>query len=137
MRNRSQIARAMAVLLWVAVFMVAISCAGTQKQQIISGSYKALSLGGNSYDAAMKGVADLYKQKLVDDTVKMAALELGQKYHDAYHSAVEALKIYAETDTETPETLQEKIYNVGEALGKLLAYINPFLQKYGMEEVTR
>lgn len=126
----------LAVLVAVAVMVAAmlVGCGGTQKAQIVDGSYKALSIGGNTYDAAMAGVAELYKQGHVGDEEKMQALELGNYYHDAYHTAVEALKEYAGTDVEVGD-LQTKLLKVGEALGRLLAYINPLLNKYGMEAV--
>ena len=116
------------------VAMLAMGCAGQQKKDVVKGTYRALSIGGNSYDAAMSGVADLYKQGHIGEAEKAKALELANAYHDAYHVAVEALKTYAETDVESGE-LQEKLLRVGAALGKLLEYINPLLGKYGMEVI--
>jgi hypothetical protein len=122
----------MAVLVTIAA--LALGCAGPTKQGIVSGTYKALSIGGNSYDAAMTGIGDLYRQGLVTEEQKAEAIKVGNYYHDAYHAAVESLKTYAGTDVETGD-LQQKVYAVGTALGKLLAYINPLLSKYGMEVV--
>lgn len=122
------------LVLMITALMVA-GCGGTTKQKVSAGTYKALAIGGNTYDAAMKGVADLYRNQHVGEEEKAEAIRLGGFYHDAYHAAVESLKTYVETDVETPEDLQTKLIAVGQALGKLLAYINPLLSKYGMEVI--
>ena len=121
----------MAVLVMIAA---TLGCASNTKKDVVSGTYKALSIGGNAYDAAMSGIGDLYRQGHVGEDVKAEAIKIGNVYHDAYHAAVEALKTYAETDVEVGD-LQQKVYAVGAALGKLLAYINPLLSKYGMEAI--
>lgn len=122
------------LVLMITALMMA-GCAGTQKQKVSSATYKALAIGGNAYDAAMKGIADLHRQGHVGEEEKAEAIKLGGYYFDAYHAAVESLKTYVETDVETPDDLQAKLLAVGQALGKLLAYINPLLNKYGMEVV--
>lgn len=126
-------ARISLVLMITALMMA--GCAGTQKQKVSAGTYKALAIAGNTYDAAMKGIADLHRNGHVGDEEKAEAVRLGGFYFDAYHAAVESLKTYVETDVETPADLQSKLLAVGAALGKLLAYINPLLNKYGMEVI--
>ena len=121
------------LVLMVAALMMA-GCAGTEKQKVVRGTYRALSIGGNSYDAAMSGVGDLYKQGHIGEEEKAEAIKIADVYSDAYHAAVEALKTYAGTDVEVGD-LQTKLYAVGAALGKLLAYINPLLNKYGLEVI--
>lgn len=118
----------------VLVMAVAISygCAGRTKKDYVSGSYKALAVGGNSYNAAMSGIAELYKKGYIGDAEKEQALKLATYYYTAYHMAVEALKVYAEEGEGDPEYLQLKLMSVSRALGKLLGYINPILGKYGL-----
>lgn len=125
-------ARISLVLMITALLMA--GCGGTEKQKVVRGTYKALSIGGNAYDAAMKGIGDLYKQGHIGEEEKAEAIKIAHVYSDAYHAAVEALKTYAATDIEAGD-LQQKIYAVGTALGKLLAYLNPLLNKYGMEVI--
>lgn len=119
----------------VAIFLV-VACAAGQVTSFKAASYRALTIMGTSYDTAMTGVAALHRNGLVDDTVKAEAIRLGDIYHDSYHAAVDALKVFAESADEAQyNNAQEKIAAVGQALGKLLGYVNPILVKHGMKEV--
>jgi len=126
------------LMVWLPIFVLCFalvnSCATGQQSKIVSDSYKALSLGGHAYDVGMTGIASLHRNGVVGDDVKAKTIELGGFYHDAYHSAVEALTLYAETDGEEGD-IQTKLLKVGEQLGKFLAYINPILIEHGMGEV--
>ncbi len=126
-----RIARRMSLVL-IVLFLAA--CATGSQSKIVSDSYKALSLGGHAYDVGMTGIASLHRNGVVGDDVKAKTIELGGFYHDAYHSAVEALTLYAETDGEEGD-IQTKLLLVGQQLGKFLAYINPILVEHGMGEV--
>jgi hypothetical protein len=116
-------------LVFLALLLVA--CA---TNQIVRDSYRALSVGGHTYDTGMTGIATLHRNGVVDDDVKAETIKLGGYYHDAYHSAVEALSLYAETGGKEGD-IQVKLLMVGEQLGKFLAYINPILIKNGMEAI--
>lgn len=117
------------ILVFLALLLVA--CA---TNQIVRDSYRALSIGGHAYDTGMTGIATLHRNGVVDDDVKAEAIRLGGLYHDAYHSAVEALSLYAETEGKEGD-IQTKLLMVGQQLGAFLAYINPILVKNGMEAI--
>ena len=123
--------KTISVVVVLTIFLL-MGCAASTKNNVINASYKALSIGGNSYDVAMSAVGDLYKEGLVGEDEKAKALELAGYYYDAYHLAVNSLKIYAKTDIDAGD-LQQNIYAVGQALGELLGYLNPLLHKYGKE----
>lgn len=132
MRFRSrEIAAFCTGILVMIYFLGMYQCAAHQKKSIVDSSYKALNISGNVYDIAMTAIGNLYKQGLIDESVKEEAIGLGDKYYDIYHSAVEALKAYKETPADM-DTVQQKMLNAGIALGKLLSYVNPILQKHGI-----
>lgn len=118
----------------VLLLVLLVACATGSQGKIISDSYKALSLGGHTYDVGMTGIASLHRNRVIGDDVKAEAIRLGGFYHDAYHSAVEALALYAETNGEEGD-IQTKLLLVGKQLGAFLAYINPILVEHGMGEV--
>lgn len=125
-----RVARALSLVLLV---IVLVAC-GTTQSKVVRDSYRALSIGGNLYDTGMTGIATLHRNGVVDDDVKAETIKLGGFYHDAYHSAVEALALYAETEGKEGD-IQTKLLLVGQQLGKFLGYINPILVQHGMEEV--
>lgn len=125
-----RIARRMSL---VFLLVLLVACA-TSQSKIVRDSYRALSIGGHAYDTAMTLIATLHRNGVVDDDVKAEAIRLGGFYHDAYHSAVEALSLYAETEGAEGD-IQTKLLMVGQQLGKFLAYINPILIKNGMEAI--
>lgn len=125
-----RIARALSLALLV-LFIVAC---GTTQSQIVRDSYRALTIGANVYDTGMASVAKLYNNGVVGDDVKAEAIRLGNLYHDAYHAAVEALALYAETEGKEGD-IQTKLLLVGQQLGKFMAYLNPILVENGMEEI--
>jgi len=125
------------LMIWLPIFVltfVLVSSCATGQSQIVRDSYRALSVGGHTYDTGMTGIATLHRNGVVDDTVKAEAIKIGGYYHDAYHSAVEALSLYAETEGAEGD-IQTKLLMVGQQLGVFLAYINPILIKNGMEAI--
>lgn len=125
------------LMIWLPIFVLTFalvtSCA-TSQSKIVRDSYRALSVGGHTYDTGMTGIASLHRNGVVGDDVKAEAIRLGGFYHDAYHSAVEALSLYAETEGAEGD-IQTKLLLVGQQLGKFLAYINPILIQNGMEAI--
>jgi len=109
-----------------------VACGATQRENVIKDSYRALAVGGQAYDVGMKGIADLYKNGQVGEEEKAKAIEIGNYYYDAYHTAVEGLVLYAETEGEQGD-IQLLLLEVGKQLGKFISYVNPILVKYGME----
>jgi hypothetical protein len=118
----------------IVVIMLLVACGASTRDQVIKDSYRALSVGGQAYDLGMTGVATLHRNGQVGDEVKTEAITVGKYYYDAYHTAVEGLALYAETEGEQGD-IQLLMLEVGKQLGKFLAYVNPILIKYGMEEV--
>ena len=116
---------------FVFLALLLVACA---TNQIVRDSYRALSIGGHTYDTGMTGIATLHRNGVIGDDVKAEAIKLGGFYHDAYHSAVEALSLYAETEGEQGD-IQTKLLLVGQQLGVFLAYINPILIQNGMEAI--
>lgn len=126
------------LMIWLPIFVLTFalvnSCTTTKQSKVVRDSYRALSIGGNFYDTGMTGIATLHRNGVVGDDVKAETIKLGGLYHDAYHAAVEALALYAETNGEEGD-IQTKLLLVGSQLGKFLAYINPILVEHGMGEV--
>ena len=126
------------LMIWLPIFVLTFalvnSCTTTKQSKIVRDSYRALNIGGQAYDVGMTGIAKLYQNGVVGDDVKAEAIRLGGLYHDAYHSAVEALALYAETKGEEGD-IQTKLLLVGQQLGKFMAYINPILVEHGMEAI--
>lgn len=116
---------------FVFLALLLVACA---TNQIVRDSYRALNVGGHTYDTGMTGIATLHRNGVVGDDVKAEAIRIGGYYHDAYHSAVEALSLYAETDGKEGD-IQTKLLLVGQQLGAFLAYINPILLQHGMEAI--
>jgi len=116
--------------------LIVAGCATDNAKSFKSGSYKALSIAGSAYDTGMASMGNLYRNGLIDEETKAEVIKIGNIYYDSYHSAVEALKAFAAAgDDAQYEDAQAKIMAAGVALGKFLAYINPILLKYGLEEV--
>lgn len=109
-------------------------CPPKTHDKVIKDTYRALSVGGQAYDLGMTGIADLYRNGQVGEEDKAKAIEIGNYYYDAYHTAVEGLALYADTEGEQGD-IQLLMLEVGKQLGKFLAYVNPILIKYGMEAV--
>lgn len=125
------------LMIWLPIFVLTfalVSSCATSQSKIVRDSYRALSIGGHAYDTGMTGVATLHRNGVVGDDVKAEAIKLGGFYHDAYHSAVEALALYSETKGAEGD-IQTKLLLVGQQLGKFLAYINPILIQNGMEAI--
>lgn len=55
-------------------------------------AYKSLRTAGQTYDATMKAMADLYRQKIIDDAVKARAIEYGRSFKVAYNVAIDILE---------------------------------------------
>ncbi|MEW6657263.1 MAG: hypothetical protein AB1424_01255 [Thermodesulfobacteriota bacterium] len=84
-------------------------------------AYKSLATMNKTYNATMKSLADLYRQKLVDDQVKARAIEYGTVFQRAYNKALDA----AEYDDFS------SISGVSVALAELIDFVQPYLIKGG------
>jgi hypothetical protein len=84
-------------------------------------AYKTLATAGKTYNATMKSLGDLYRQKLIDDQVKAKAIEYGTAFQRAYNKALEA----AENDDFS------SVSGVSMALADLLDFVQPYLIKGG------
>lgn len=120
-------------LILLAVFAL-VACAGKQVKSFKAGSYRALHIAGTTYDTGMTTIAELQRADLISDETRAEVNKLGNIYHDAYHSAVEALKVFAETGNEDDyENIQKQLVAVGKALGEFISFVNPILMEHGME----
>jgi ABC-type glycerol-3-phosphate transport system substrate-binding protein len=84
-------------------------------------AYKTLATAGKTYNATMKSLGDLYRQKLIDDQVKAKAIEYGSAFQRAYNQALDA----AEKDDFS------SVSGVSVALAELLDFVQPYLVKGG------
>jgi hypothetical protein len=84
-------------------------------------AYKTLAMAGKTYNATMKSLGDLYRQKLIDDQVKARAIEYGTAFQHAYNQALDA----AEKDDFS------SVSGVSVALADLLDFVQPYLVKGG------
>lgn len=129
----SSVARVLIVVCFAVVALYA--CAS---DQFTSQGYQAGVVSKTSYDMALTGVADLYNKGLVGDDVKQKAIELGRIWKNTHNNAIEALAQYEEADPtnmEERERLREQyllmVEQASSAMVDLLAFINPYLVKYG------
>jgi hypothetical protein len=124
---------ALAILVATILFLLA-GCAGqagnapgTPAQQATAQespkavAYKTLATAGKTYNATMKSLGDLYRQKLIDDQVKSKAIEYGTAFQRAYNQALDA----AENDDFS------SVSGVSVALADLLDFVQPYLIKGG------
>jgi ABC-type glycerol-3-phosphate transport system substrate-binding protein len=127
--------KAFALVVLVTLVLVA-GCAGTAgnapggpSQQTMTQdsprtvAYKSLATMNKTYNATMRSLADLYRQKLIDDQVKGKAVEYGTAFQQAYNKALDA----AENDDFS------SISGVSVALAELLDFIQPHLVKGGKQ----
>jgi hypothetical protein len=124
---------ALAILLAIIIFLLA-GCAGqagnapgapsqqaTAQESPKIVAYKTLATAGKTYNATMKSLGDLYRQKLIDDRVKAKAIEYGMAFQRAYNQALDA----AENDDFS------SVSGVSVALADLLDFVQPYLSKGG------
>lgn len=86
-------------------------------------AYKSLATMNKTYNAVMKSLGDLYRQKLIDEQIKARAIEYGTAFQRAYNMALDA----AENDD------FGSISGVSVALAELLDYVQPYLVKEGKQ----
>jgi hypothetical protein len=124
---------AVAILVATILFLVA-GCAGqagkapgapsqqakTQESPKVV-AFKTLATAGKTYNATMKSLGDLYRQKLIDDQVKAKAIEYGTAFQRAYNQALDA----AEKDDFS------SVSGVSVALAELMDFVQPYLSKGG------
>ena len=113
--------RAIPVVLVLAVVLA--GCAASQNQ--IANGYKSLATAGTAYDTAMKSIADLHKQGVVDDDVKAKAIELGNYFWSAYHTAVDTLETAAETGD--AEAANRAVEYAMQAHVSFMEYVKPLI----------
>jgi hypothetical protein len=84
-------------------------------------AYKTLASANKTYTAAMKSIADLYKQGIVDEAVKARAIEYGNAFKQAHDLAITAVEAGD----------YHKVAGVSAALANLLDFVQPYLIKGG------
>lgn len=93
------------------------STAASTSSEIVTDSYKVLKTTGVTYDAAMKAMGDLYRQRLISEGTKAKTIEIGTQFWSAYHSAVDALLIYQTTRLADDQSKANAA--IGETLARL------------------
>jgi ABC-type glycerol-3-phosphate transport system substrate-binding protein len=124
---------ALAILLATIIFLLA-GCAGqagnspgapsqqaTAQESPKVVAYKTLATAGKTYNATMKSLGDLYRQKLIDDQVKAKAIEYGTAFQHAYNQALDAAE----------KNDFSSVSGVSVALADLLDFVQPYLIKGG------
>ncbi len=133
--RKAFVRKALALVVLVTLVLVA-GCAGTAGNALGAPSqqtaaqdsprtvaYKSLATMNKTYNATMKSLGDLYRQKLIDDRVKAKAIEYGTVFQSAYNKALDA----AENDDFS------SISGVSMALAELLDFVQPYLAKGGKQ----
>ena len=122
--------KVLAQIILVALMVVLVaSCANFHRN-----TFRTLNIAANTYEAGMGSLKYLHVQGLVSDAEKDKAVELGEKYWAAYHSAVEAFEGYSETmSVEDKDKTARALAELAEFCGDLLRYLNPILIKHGQE----
>ena len=95
-------------------------------------SYRSLVVSAETYETAMKSIAELYKEGHVGDDVKDKAIELGTIYWSAYHTAADGLAAYQKGEA-TKDEITTQLAIVSATLGSFLEYVRPVLIQYDKE----
>jgi len=134
---RKALVRKFFVLAILVTLFLVVGCAGpaagnvpgpTSQQAAAQDSprtvaYKSLATMNKTYNATMKSLGDLYRQKLIDEQVKNKAVEYGTVFQRAYNKALDA----AENDDFS------SVSGVSVALADLLDFVQPYLLKGGKQ----
>lgn len=135
MRKRKQ---AISILLALALVMFMVQGCGhtpsdpqqTPQQSFITGTYKTLKAAATTYETTYAALSDLYKQELLSVESRDKAIEYGNHFWTAYHSAVDLLFSYAKTmKAEDEAKLNVAVIEVSKLLGVFLEYAGPYLAK--------
>jgi hypothetical protein len=118
------VAFAAAMIIWIAVL-----CSGCKDQPYIDLAYKSLKTAAVSYDTIMSSAADLRKQGKLPDRAKNKITEAGLVFWGAYHSAVDALILYAKTGDEVQKGNYEAAWDeAAKAIDALREHLKPFIK---------
>ena len=98
------------------------------KQSMTTGSYDLLFAAGESYALARTTVIQLYKDGFIDYKERDDAIELSQKFSDAYQASVSALVAY-EKDRVGGADLEFKIANFAKAMSDFMRYVTPLIER--------
>jgi hypothetical protein len=80
----------------------------------VTETYKTLRIAGVTYDATMQAAGDAYRSGRLTDAQKDTLIKYGTAFYGAWHTAREALAIYAET--EKPDAvMRERLLSLGSA----------------------
>ena len=118
-QEKQQITNVLVLLL----FLFSFACA-----HFVENSYKTLATAGVTYDQTMRAVADAYKQGLINESQKAEIMEIAQKFHRAYHAAVDALEEYKKGNLDQAE-VEEKVLAVSQILDELLEKVKPLIRE--------
>lgn len=122
--------------IWMGTVVVLLLCllAACSSLNFTRDGYRALTISFNAYDVALSGMGDLYREKLITDPVRDAAIKYGKAYKTAHNGAVKALATYEEQGGEAnKQAVLAGMSQASRALAELIAYCKPYLAKYGKE----
>jgi hypothetical protein len=114
--------------LFIAVLILAIvQCAGRTP---VKNSYDALTALGVTYDTVMSTAADMNRQGLIPDSEWDRIKGYAQKFHDAYHPAVEALKVM-KRGADPGADVTELIIEASKIFGQLIESASKYIDEEG------
>jgi hypothetical protein len=109
-------------ILALALLVFAFGCAQTT---ITKSTYSVLATSAETYDATMLTLADLYAKGKITEAQKETAIKYGGQFWKAYHTAVDALDAYYNSqaqDAEKKSAVYSALSALSTALGKFLEY---------------
>jgi len=107
------------------VFLFLIGCA---RDRFVRDSYRVLSTMGTSYELAMEGLQEARKQGLLPEDDRQKALHYGGIFYEAYHPAVEGLKLLKRG--QDPRTdVGALMVEASKGFGALMAVAGKYLQE--------
>ena len=110
---------------------ISLSCASYAKK-----GYKRLDVYSKIYDTGMKASAELYKNKMITDVEKEQVKLLGIRCWITYNIAVDSLKVYVNTESDTDRVVFEKMMHQYIINFRLFNdYITKLLKKYNIKAV--
>jgi uncharacterized protein (DUF1501 family) len=106
-----------------------VLAACSYNQNLVTSSYKILSVSQEAYTTAMKTASSLDSKGLLTRQQRAEIIRLGEIYYQAHNSAVDTLYSYEKHKTSDAQTrLLNQLTSTSAALSNLLTTLEPYIK---------
>lgn len=109
------------------LFAVMAACAGRSP---VKNSYDALTALGVTYDTVMTSAASMHRQGFIPGSDWQRIKDYAQKFHDAYHPAVDAVKVMRRGEDPGID-VSELIIEASKVFGQLIESASKYIDEEG------